>query len=63
MRISLAVDLGLAARARAEAAGRLQCTFGGGTIERVSWDRAVTLNLTACRRVQLDFYCPDAAPD
>jgi len=41
---------------------RLPCNFAGTTIERASWDRAVKLDLTACRGLRFDFYCADAAP-
>jgi uncharacterized lipoprotein YddW (UPF0748 family) len=41
---------------------RLPCNFAGTAFERASWDRAVTLDLAACRGVQFDFFCADAAP-
>ncbi|MBI5768493.1 MAG: family 10 glycosylhydrolase [Verrucomicrobia bacterium] len=41
---------------------RLPCNFAGTTIERASWDRAVTLDLSASRGVQFEFLCPDIAP-
>ncbi len=41
---------------------RLPCNFYGTKIERVSWDRAVKLDMTLCRGVQFLFYCPDNAP-
>ncbi|MFW6163600.1 MAG: glycoside hydrolase family 10 protein, partial [Planctomycetota bacterium] len=30
--------------------------------DRASWDREVRLDLTACRGLRFDFYCPDVAP-
>ena len=44
------------------AAARLPCNFAGTDFERASWDRTVTLDLAACRGVQFDFFCTDAAP-
>jgi uncharacterized lipoprotein YddW (UPF0748 family) len=41
---------------------RLPCNFSGTDFERASWDRAVTLDLAACRGVQFEFFCADAAP-
>ena len=41
---------------------RLPCNFYGTKIERVSWDRAVKLDMTLCRGVQFLFYCPDNTP-
>ena len=44
------------------AAVRLPCNFAGTAFERASWDRSVVLDLAACRGVQFDFFCADAAP-
>ena len=41
---------------------RLPCNFAGSKIERASWDRRVTLDLTACRGIEFQLRCPDAAP-
>lgn len=41
---------------------RFPCNFAGTEIERASWDRQVRLDLTGCRGVQFDFFCPDASP-
>ncbi len=41
---------------------RLPCNFYGTKIDRVSWDRAVKLDMTLCRGVQFLFYCPDNSP-
>jgi len=41
---------------------RLPCNFAGTTIPRASWDRAVTLDLAACRGIRFDFYCADPSP-
>jgi uncharacterized lipoprotein YddW (UPF0748 family) len=41
---------------------RLPCDFAGTQIERASWDRKVTLDLTACRGVRFEFYCSDVRP-
>ena len=38
------------------------CNFAGGIIERASWDRKVTLDLSACRGVQFQILCPDTSP-
>ncbi|MBI5689710.1 MAG: family 10 glycosylhydrolase [Verrucomicrobia bacterium] len=41
---------------------RLPCNFAGTSFERASWDRKVNLDLAACRGLQFDFFCLDAAP-
>lgn len=40
----------------------LPCNFEGTRIERASWDRAVALDLAACRGVRFQFYSPDTSP-
>ena len=50
------------ATAQGRAALRLPCNFAGTTIERASWDRAVNLDLTACRGVQFDLLVTDLTP-
>jgi len=41
---------------------KLPCNFAGTTIPRASWDRAVTLDLAACRGVRFALYCDDPSP-
>ena len=41
---------------------RMPCNFRGTPIERASWDRAVKLDLAACRGMRFDFYCADLTP-
>lgn len=41
---------------------RFPCNFGGTSIERASWDRRVTLDLTGCRGVSFELFCRDASP-
>ena len=41
---------------------RLRCNFAGTTIERASWDRKLSLDLTACRGIQFKLHCRDATP-
>ena len=41
---------------------RMPCNFKGTAIERASWDRAVTLDLTACRGLQFSLHCADVLP-
>ena len=41
---------------------RMPCNLSGTKIERASWDRAVKLDLTACRGLRFDFFCADASP-
>jgi len=41
---------------------RLGCNFRNTRIERASWDRPITLDLTMCKGVQFLCYCPDATP-
>ena len=49
-----------------EMAGRrclaMPCTFAGTRIERASWDRAVRVDLSACRGIRFQMYSNDAAP-
>lgn len=40
----------------------MPCNFSGSRLERASWDRAVTLDLSGCRGVQFQFFCRDATP-
>jgi uncharacterized lipoprotein YddW (UPF0748 family) len=41
---------------------RLPCNFKGTSIDRASWDRAVNLDLAACRGIRFDLYCADPKP-
>jgi len=41
---------------------RLGCTFAGTTIERVSWDVPVKLDLAAARGLRFEVRCDDLAP-
>jgi len=41
---------------------RMPCNFAGTRIERASWDRAVELDLTACRGIRFLLYVGDASP-
>ncbi len=41
---------------------RLPCNFKGTEIDRASWDRAVKLDLTACRGLRFDLHCADPSP-
>jgi hypothetical protein len=41
---------------------RLPCNFATSQVERVSWDRVVQLDMSACRGVRFDLLCPDRAP-
>ncbi len=41
---------------------RLPCDFAGTRAERGSWDRKVDLDLSSCRGVQFELWCPDASP-
>ena len=41
---------------------QLPCNFAGTKIERASWDRAVQLDLSACRGVEFQVLCRDSAP-
>ena len=41
---------------------RMPCNLGGTQIDRASWDRAVELDLTACRGIQFRFFCADISP-
>ncbi len=38
---------------------RLPCNFAGTDFERVSWDRAVKVDLAAGRGVRFEFFCPN----
>ncbi|MGA2498918.1 MAG: family 10 glycosylhydrolase [Tepidisphaeraceae bacterium] len=44
------------------AALRMRCNFQGTKIDRASWDRAVTLDMSACRAFQFRVYCRDGSP-
>ncbi len=44
------------------AALRMPCNFAGTKIERASWDRAVTLDLSAARGITFDILCRDRSP-
>ncbi|HUT34974.1 MAG TPA: family 10 glycosylhydrolase [Planctomycetota bacterium] len=41
---------------------RMPCNLKGTRHDRASWDRAVKLDLTACRGLQFDLFCADASP-
>ncbi|MHB9010059.1 MAG: family 10 glycosylhydrolase [Limisphaerales bacterium] len=41
---------------------RLSCNFAGTAMKRASWDRRVSLDLSACQGIQFQFLCPDATP-
>jgi len=41
---------------------RMPCRFKGTRIERASWDRTVSLDLTDCRGIRFRFFIRDAAP-
>ena len=41
---------------------RLPCNFTAGKMERASWDRRVTLDLTTCRGIEFQMLCRDASP-
>lgn len=41
---------------------KLPCVFAGSKSERASWDRRVTLDLTAARGIEFQLFCRDASP-
>ncbi len=41
---------------------RLPCNFAGTTVDRASWDRKVTLDLTPCQGIQFNIFCKNPAP-
>jgi uncharacterized lipoprotein YddW (UPF0748 family) len=41
---------------------KFSCTFDTAQIDRASWDKAVNLDLSACRGIQFDILCRDAEP-
>jgi uncharacterized lipoprotein YddW (UPF0748 family) len=41
---------------------RMPCKFGGTQAKRASWDRAVSLDMAACRGIRFDLYCADPSP-
>ena len=41
---------------------KMHCNFAPGQIERASWDRTVTLDLTRAKGLRMAFHCADAAP-
>jgi len=41
---------------------KMHCNFALGRIERASWDRKVTLDLTRGKGVRMAFWCADASP-
>nr|CAX69050.1 hypothetical protein, conserved in bacteria [uncultured bacterium] len=41
---------------------RMPCAFKATRPERACWDRKVKLDLTACRGLQFQLYCPDSSP-
>lgn len=41
---------------------RLPCNFAPGLIERASWDRKVTLDLTTCQGISMDVFCRQVTP-
>lgn len=41
---------------------RLLCPFEGSKLERVAWDRAVSLDLSGCQGVEFQLYCADPKP-
>ncbi len=41
---------------------RLPCNFATAQVERVAWDRAVQLDMSACRGLRFDVFCTNAAP-
>ncbi|MBM4086962.1 MAG: hypothetical protein FJ272_19405, partial [Planctomycetes bacterium] len=41
---------------------RMPCNFAGTKIDRASWDRKVTLDLTACQGIRFKFFCKDTSP-
>ena len=40
----------------------LPCNFAGTKLERASWDRAVTLDLSGCQGIQFQLLCREAGP-
>src|SRR5215831_2153421 len=41
---------------------KFPCPFDSARIDRASWDKAVNLDLSACRGIQFDILCRDAEP-
>jgi len=41
---------------------RMPCNFRGTKIDRASWDCRVNIDLTMCKGLQFQFYCPDTSP-
>jgi uncharacterized lipoprotein YddW (UPF0748 family) len=41
---------------------KMPCVFAGTAIERASWDRSVSLDLSGCQGIQFHVFCPDPSP-
>jgi len=41
---------------------KMPCAFAGTQVERASWDRSVSLDLSGCRGIQFNVFCPDPSP-
>ncbi len=41
---------------------RMPCAFAGAKIERASWDRSVSLDLSGCRGIRFNAFCPNPSP-
>ena len=41
---------------------RFPCRFSGAAIERASWDRKVSLDLSGCQGIQLKVFCSNPSP-